>query len=336
MVAPVRFSDESNEIPMLNFTWSLENSSRDAEWTLSELSRDAAADTANVSVLGHGGGGMQAILVAMRNRGIRAVANIDAGNFSSRSQASQLNFYHPRLMRAPYLFIAAAATRSEQDQFADFEKMRFSRRYEVVLENAELRHHDLSDVGRAVSASLGIRGEAQDAVLRNYAALQQMLLQFLEAHGRGAGGDAARFATWLQQGGASGGYAVTLRDSVESAPITADVLRSLDGQTPDRLAEAYRRDPEARLFSADELLKLINAARARNQGALAAKLGRFALELHPKSLAVHQVASAALEGAGDASGAREIATRCMSLEPRNDWRAAAAQGKCKEQVERLR
>ena len=38
------------------------------------------ADLRSICAPGHGGGGMQAMLLAMRNRSITSVANIDAGN----------------------------------------------------------------------------------------------------------------------------------------------------------------------------------------------------------------------------------------------------------------
>jgi hypothetical protein len=48
-------------------------------------------------------------------------------------------------------------------------------------------------------------------------------------------------------------YTLTLRDAVDPAPGTLDVLRSLDGSTLRRLTEAHRRDPEAPLFLEDEM-----------------------------------------------------------------------------------
>jgi pimeloyl-ACP methyl ester carboxylesterase len=82
----------------------------DAEWGLEELRADPRAGVGDVSALGHGGGGLQAMLFAMRNPTVNAVVNIDAGNFSTRSQPRSIPFYNPRLMRAPYLFIVTADT----------------------------------------------------------------------------------------------------------------------------------------------------------------------------------------------------------------------------------
>jgi hypothetical protein len=314
VMAPFRFRDEANEIPSLGFTWYLENSVRDAEWALAELSRDAAADTTQVAALGHGGGGLQALLLAMRSRAIGLLANIDAGNFSARSNPRQIAFYHPRLLRAPYLFIATADTRKGLDQFADFENMRFSRRYEVILPDPALRHHDLSDIGRGVTAALALRGDAQSAVLKQYADVQQMLLRFLNSRG----GSPCSYPE----------YTMSSRDAVEPAPTPVEVLRNLDAFPVERLTAIHRVDSDAPLFSEDEMQNLVAVART-------AQLARFALQLHPGSLPVQELASAVLESAGDPA-AREIAQRCAAAPPpANDWRSTAAQAACRERVQRL-
>ena len=86
VVAAFRYADQSNEIGTSGFGWYLENSVRDAEWALNETRAHPNADMRHVSAIGHGGGGMIAMLLAMRNRHVDALVNIDAGNFSNRSR----------------------------------------------------------------------------------------------------------------------------------------------------------------------------------------------------------------------------------------------------------
>jgi len=50
------------------------------------------------------------------------------------------------------LTIDASGGREAGASAGTVERMRFSERYEVILQNPNLRHHDLSNVGRAVSA----------------------------------------------------------------------------------------------------------------------------------------------------------------------------------------
>ena len=189
----------------------------------------------------------------MRDRRVTAVANIDSANFSARTNPQQLVATKPQLMRVPYLYILSADTRAQSDRYADFEKMKFSRRYEVVLKSRGLLHHDLSNVGRAVSASLKIRGDAQDMVLKTYADVQATLLEFLDANRHP---ESRQFSQRLQQLRSDAAYAVTVRDGVEAAPPLYDVLTAIDDWTPQRLREVYRRDADSEVFS--EMVRLAN------------------------------------------------------------------------------
>ena len=332
VVACVHFQDQRNEVTASDFRWFVENSLRDAEWALSELRRDPAADFSNVTTLGHGGGGLQAMLLAMRDRQVTAVANIDSANFSTRTNPQQLVPYHPRLMRVPYLNILTADTRTQSDQYAEFDKMKFSRRYEVVLKNSGLRHHDLSNLGRAVSASLGIRGEPQNMVLKTYADLQAMLLEFLESNRHPS---SSHITLWLQQLGSDAAYSVSVRDAVEAAPPLYDILTNIADWPPQRLREAWQRDAEAEAFTEDGLQQILNAARTHDRG-LALGLVHFATEIQANSIQVLRAGSAVAESAGDSTTARELAGRCAAMEvPNDDWRAQAAHDECRERIKRL-
>jgi hypothetical protein len=306
VVAPVRFEDVADEAPSIDFPSSVENAVRDAEWAMHVLASDQAADTTRVTALGHGGGGLQAMMLAMRNRAVQALVNVDSGNFSQRTNPRQLPFYSPRILRVPYLNVLTAATRQASDLYADFEAMRFSRRCEAVLNSEELRHHDLSDIGRGVAA-LGMR---PDTVLQTYAGVQSTILGFLRAP-----------QTWSDSG-------ATVRGAVQPAPDIVDVIGGLGVDTPRILAEARVRDREAPLFTEDNLLRIIGAA--MRQPNLAAALARFALQVHPNSLQVHAAAAGAMLAAGDREASAVIG-RCLSLDvPPNDWRAAAASAACRE------
>jgi hypothetical protein len=332
VVACVRFQDVRSEIPPLDFRWFMENSVRDAEWALAELHRDPATDMSNITALGHGGGGLQALLLGMRDRQVTAVANIDAAIFSERTNPDQLIFYDPLLLRVPYLYVLTADTMHQSDQFAGFEKMKFSRRYEVVLEDGELRHHDLSNVGRAVSASLNIRGDSQNMVLKMYSDVQTMLLNFLEANRHQESGP---FTQWLQSLGSDAGYAVTVRDGIAPAPTLYDVLTAVEDWTPDRLRAVYLRDAEAEVFSENGLLQILTAARSQDAHS-ALGLAVFATEIQPKSIQVLRLAGTIAESAGEFGTARQLANRCASIKIENgDWRAQAAHQDCRERAMRL-
>ena len=335
VMAPFRFDDQSNEVGTLQFTWYLENSVRDAEWALEALRSDPRADAGQVSALGHGGGGLQAMLFAMRNPTVNGVVNIDAGNFSTRSQVQSIPFYSPRLMRSPYLFIVTADTKKGLDLFDDFTAMKFSDRTEVTLESPALRHHDLSDIGRAVTAPLGIRGEAQAEIQSQYAGVQEMIVRFLEDRSSRRASGAVSFDEWIRTRNVPGQVTVAARGGTTPAPTAAALARSLNADVVANLKAARSRDPEADVFTETALSGLVAQALAAGDLKTASALADFAIDLHPASAVLLAQAGRAAEAAGDRSGAILTATACAQLRADNDWRAAAAIGQCRDRLERL-
>jgi hypothetical protein len=334
VIAPFRFDDQSNELEGGDFRQYVANSLGDAEWALEELSKDPRADLRAVTALGHGGGGMQAMLLAMRNRSVTAVVNIDAGNFSKRSEPERNAFYGPRLMRVPYLYIATAATRKDQDRFDDFVAMQFSERTEVVFGANDIRHHDLSDIGRAVTMPMRLRGEAQMTVEKAYAGVHEMLVRFIGEHSSRTRSTPSPLVAWLESHKATDNLTVTLRPAIEPAPTTRAAIESLSDSTLANLKDARQRDPEAPLFEEYNLRELVAAASVR-RASMAAPLAEFAVGLHPASAVLLAQASEIVLAAGDRSKAIETARACAALKPEADWQASIAVGKCTALLQRL-
>lgn len=335
VVAAVRFSDRPNDVGTAEFSWYLENSVRDAELALSTLRDDPQADTREVAAIGHGGGGMQAMLFAMRNRQVRALINVDPGNFSARSRARELAFYSPRLQRAPFLYLATAATRASQDQFEDFLAMRFSERYEVIVQNPDVRHHDLSDFGRPVTEPLRIRGTAQQAVQQVYVDVHEMIVRFLQEHAGAGAPETDRFAKWIATAPARGAYAVTAYPRVEPAPTVEAIEQTLSEATPAMLREAQTRDPDAPLFQSSNLLRIAKKAMAADAFTTATAIADFAATIYPASPLFADLKSDALERSGTFQQAQVVASACAAMPSDNDWRAAVAVRLCAERSRRL-
>jgi hypothetical protein len=335
VVAAFRFGDQSNEIGTLDFTWYVENSVRDAAWAIAEIARHPQADASQVALVGHGGGGMTAMLAAMRDRTVDALVNIDAGNFSNRSQPERLAFYSPRLLTIPYLYIATAETRKGQDRFDQFLGMRFSERTEVVLDTPDLRHHDLSDFGRAVTEPLGIRGDARAGVQQAFGDVQDMTVRFLVEHLTAGSAGAPSFRSWLEGQNGAGRLRATRHPGIVPAPTVVDVTRSLGPQTVPALRTAHQRDPEAPLFRPEDLGAIVEASLAHGEPSIAAGLSDFAAELHPGSARLLELGSQAHERRGGRPEALRLAKACAAVDPGNDWRAGGAVARCRAAVVRL-
>jgi hypothetical protein len=334
VAAPFRYADQSNEVGTEQFTWYVENSVRDAEWALDRLRSDGGADVTAVSAVGHGGGGMLAMLFAMRNRGVGGLVNIDAANFSQRSRPRDIPYYSPRLVRAPFLYIATAETKKGLDLFEDFAAMTFSERYDVTLQNPELRHHDLSDLGRAVTAPLAIRGAAGSAVQRDYALVHDITLRFLQRRTERPA-DQASFGEWLESAAGAAGHTVAVHGRVEPAPTTVRVLETLGRGTVEQLRGMRAADPSAAVYQAENLARIVTRAITNADFPVADAVVQFALELHPDAPLLLELHSRVLEVRGDAVGALAAARRCGAIAPGSSWRAVVAINACRERVERL-
>jgi hypothetical protein len=239
-------------------------------------------------------------------------------------------------MRAPYLFIATAETKKGLDLFDDFLAMKFSDRIEVTLESPGMRHHDLSDVGRAVTAPMGIRGDTQVEVQAQYAGVQEMVVRFLEERCGHRESGVALFADWIRTRSEAGRVTVTARPGTAPAPTVADLLRSLDVDAVANLKAARARDPEAEVFEEPALSRLIAQALASGDLKTAAALADLAIGLHPTSAVLLAQASRVAEAGGNRSGAIAAATACAGLHSENDWQAAAAIRQCQDRLQRLR
>ncbi len=333
VIAPFRTDDQQNEVSVQGFPAYLENAIRDAEWAMQATQPRHPGAPRRVFALGHGGGGLQALLFAMRNRNVSAVVNIDSGNFSARTNARSLAFYSPRLLRVPYLNIVRAETRKEQDQYDDFTAMSFSRRIEVVLQDDAVRHHDLSDIGRAVAIPMRIRGDAQAVVEREYADVQDTVVRFLASQSGKA--DDSALDTWMTTHDGASGHAVKVYPAIEPAPVVQQVIATLDASTAAMLRQAHGRDPNARLFEADTLATIIAHAIIQPGPRTALDIVTVARELHPDDPRFLALRSEAALAAGDRATALSAARDCAAVPPGNDWQVQATIARCRDEVSRL-
>ncbi len=224
----------------------------------------------------------------------------------------------------PYLYIATADTRNGQDRFDDFVAMKFSDRTEVVLGAKVVRHHDLSDIGRAITKPMRIRGDAQTVVERTYAGVQEMVVRFSAEHSstRTPG---ASLSDWLEEHKVPDDITVTVRPGIEPAPTITAVLQTLSDRTVADLKDARQRDPEAALFHESSLSQLVTAASAR-QPRVVGGLADFAVSVHPTSAVLLAQASDVALGTGDRAKAIERARSCAAIDVDSDWQASIAVG----------
>ena len=334
VIAPFRTDDQENQVGTQAFPWYLENAVRDAEWAVHVVLSSRRTAPPRLFAMGHGGGGLQALLFTMRNRNVSALVDIDAGNFSSRSRARDLAFYSPRLLRVPYLHILREETRKDQDQYDDFTAMAFSRRIELVLQDETVRHHDLSDIGRAVAEPLKIRGDAQAAVEREYADVQDTIVRFLQAQANDAAAGTA-VETWLTSHDGALRHTVKVYPAIAAAPVVQQVIATLDASTPGLLRAARERDPNAAVFDANNLATIIERAMVGPGPRTAVEIADMGREIHPDDPIFLALKSEAARAAGDPAAALSAARACAAMPAGDDWHVKATIARCQDQVKQL-
>jgi len=256
---------------------------RTQEWALAELASEPMADLGRVAALGHGGGGMQAMLLAMRQSVVGAVVSLDGATFSSRSDYGQVPLAGALSLRVPMLNLLRQQTLDDQDLYAEFRRLRYSERYEVIFRGSSLRHHDLRNFGRGISTVLKIRGPVQDMVLDRYAAMHRIVLAFLD---HSIGGKPGSFPA-LELRDDRTQYALSALPAVKPAPSIGKLLDSVQKRGAKEAMSELRRaqpaDPQAPIYDASSLLEVAGRLARSGLAAAVPELLGFAAELHPQS-----------------------------------------------------
>jgi len=198
--------------------------------------------------------------------------------------------------------------------------MTFSSRVEVVLENRDLRHHDLSDIGRAVTEPMHLRGAAHAAVQRAYVDIREMAVRFLPQHTASRRSGDGAFATWIAGMQTPGTYKVRTLPQATPAPGIVEMLQTLNREA---------------VFQIANLARLTSKALAAGDFSTATAIAEVGVELHPESPILREQKTAALEGTGATAQALAEARACASMAPGNDWQVRIAVRRCTEHVNRL-
>lgn len=283
VVSAIQFDSPWGERPPPARGATYEPDVRTQEWALGELTREPLADMRRVVALGHGAGGMLALLLAERDARVGAVVALDAAVFSSRSDWGDIPFAGRLALRVPMLNIVRQETVDDQDLYAEFRMMRYSERYEAVFEDAELRHHDLSNVGRGVSAALKIRGPAQAMVLDRYTSTHRMVLAFLD---RFIGG---HLASPLQAQLAAVGHParITVLPATIPALSVDEAVESFSGRSDQDaisvLKGQHTADPDSPTFEVESFVEMAERLTHLGRTMAAIELLELAEELYPGS-----------------------------------------------------
>ena len=290
---------------------------RDMEFAIAAARELAVVDPVALGALGFSGSGLAQLPLAMRNREVDAVAQLDTGSFGPQGSSYRaLAAYDPSVLRTPYFFAYGAATLAQPDLHqAELQKMRYAPRVVVFAGEPRLHHWDFATEGPAMMAALNRRPDARRGAGRVTAAVHRQLLTFFEAYVRK---DRQALASITGHHMAPGPGAMI--ESQYLAPIepaiTRREFRRLLDENPARAAAAAReglqRDPFAAVFGEEYLNLLGYELLNQRQGEKALEVLRLNVDAHPRSANAMDSLSEALELLGQPAAAVEWAEKALA------------------------
>jgi tetratricopeptide (TPR) repeat protein len=273
----------------------LEVAVRDMELAIADLRTRAWVHPTSLATLGFSGAGFSQLLLAMRHPDVQAVCDLESAIFDDRVMwpLSRGWGYDVAALRVPFLHTYGVPLSARENRRADFEAMRYARRY-----------HYLGDAAPRLQAAF-------ETTVRYVRA-------FMDAHVKGDSAAAAFLTRRPEDNGVPPGLAtVRVLAAIEPAP-TADGLEAQirgDGieSALRTLREAAVRDPEAPLFAERALNALGYRLFRDGRHADAVAILQTMLDRYPASPNAYDSLSEVLEAAGRREEARTVVLRGLDV-----------------------
>lgn len=144
--------------------------------------RHLKVDADNVGAWGFSGSGFIPVLFAMNDPRVNAFADLESAIFAIDVRDSD---YYSRRFTIPFMHIYNQELAKRDTHFSELEKMKFSKRYHVKLNQANWHHWNVATEGYLSCAVLKNRGIEQDNIRKSFVIANEYLLHFFNAHLRG-------------------------------------------------------------------------------------------------------------------------------------------------------
>jgi hypothetical protein len=298
----------------------LEVAVRDMELAIADLRTRAWVHPTSLATLGFSGAGFSQLLLAMRHPDVQAVCDLESAIFDDRVMwpLSRGWGYDVAALRVPFLHTYGVPLSARENRRADFEAMRYARRYHYLVDAPGLTHGDFASEGMIASLTPGLRGDAAPRLQAAFETTVRYVRAFMDAHVKGDSAAAAFLTRRPEDNGVPPGLAtVRVLAAIEPAP-TADGLEAQirgDGieSALRTLREAAVRDPEAPLFAERALNALGYRLFRDGRHADAVAILQTMLDRYPASPNAYDSLSEVLEAAGRREESRTVVLRGLDV-----------------------
>ena len=180
IVVMVRSSDlpvSLKELPIRYF-----DDIQDLRLTVQFVLRSLNINERAVGTFGFSGSGFSQLLYSMSDFRPKAVADLESGLFMEGlwQGLTASNLYDVNKLRIPFLHMFSRDLSKREIYLNDFERTRFSTRYQLVLNQPGLHHWDFATEGMISCTLLKMRGAEQDNIQSSFELANLYLLNFFK------------------------------------------------------------------------------------------------------------------------------------------------------------
>ena len=288
VIAFVQFTGERFDAdPATSTALILGNEVRNLELLVSHLRTTSFVDPLKLATLGFSGSGLAQVLFAMRYPDVDALALLETGIWGpSGSSYTKTPLYDVKALRVPFFFSYSDSSigRWPKEQFAEFEKLKFSTRHYLKVNVPNFHHWDFATEGMATSTVLSIRGEQQAALRQGFELTNLYLLHFLNAYVKK---DPESLALLRRAPTTPHIASLEEKPGLKPAPSRMEFPAIIEQQGIERAIQVYRemrsRDPEAFIYQESQLNFIATQLTQQNKWREAIELLKLNAETHSQS-----------------------------------------------------
>jgi dienelactone hydrolase len=155
----------------------------DMQQAIAYVNHAGMIDEEKIGTYGFSGSGFTQVLLAMHDKRIMALADIESAIYgeSSWDQLAASDYYDVKKLQVPFLHIYGKKLAQGDRHFDEFHKKIYADRYHLLLNDQGLHHWDFATEGRASTTILHNRGEKEPSIRASYELANQYLLHFFNA-----------------------------------------------------------------------------------------------------------------------------------------------------------
>ncbi len=294
---------------------------RDMQLAMTWMVNNTNADLAKIGSYGFSGAGFSQVLMAMSEKRIKAIADLESGLFMDRlfQSLSASNYYKPGKLRVPFLHIFSSDLSREEIYLNQFEdKMKFSSRYRLILNQPALHHWDFASEGYTACLFLNNRGDDKRKIEQSFEVSCSYLVKFFDAYLK----DDQEAMAFLQGKPALEGYAselwdITRYDAAQPAP-SLDQFEYLIAQKGIEEAVSITRstimiDSTSNVWEGSRMNSMGYRYLADKQYAEAIGIFKLNAELHTTTASWIDSLAEAYELSGDTDNMKKVSQQVVAI-----------------------